>query len=79
MRGFTLSITGGGIQRLETAGLIASWEARGPYATIQRLLERLSLTRIEAMSVSTELSDRLDSPTVFDGKMTATCICIANR
>ena len=71
MRGFTLSITGGAIQRLETGGLIAYWEARGPYAPIQRLLERLGLTRIEAFSSSNELSDRSDAPTIFDGEMTA--------
>jgi hypothetical protein len=69
LRGFTLSITGGAIQRLETGGLIAYWEARGPYARIQRLIERLGLTRIEAFSPSNELSARSDAPTIFDGKM----------
>jgi hypothetical protein len=69
MRGFTLSVTGGAIQRLETGGLYAYWEARGPYAAIQRTIERLGLTRAEAFSSVSTLSDDSASPTIFDGGM----------
>lgn len=71
MRGLTLSITGGAIQRCDSGGLIAYWQARAPYAPIQRLLERLGFIRIEAFSPANELSDRPESPTVFEGQMTA--------
>jgi hypothetical protein len=69
MRGLTLSVTGGAIQRLETGGLSVYWQARGPYAPIQRLLERLGLTRAEAFSPANALSDQATNPTVFDGDM----------
>jgi hypothetical protein len=71
MRGLTLSVTGGAIQRLETGGLSVYWQARGPYAPIQRLLERLGLTRAEAFSPANALSDQATNPTVFDGDMSA--------
>jgi hypothetical protein len=69
MRGLTLSVTGGAIQRLETGGLSVYWQARGPYAPIQRLLERLGLTGAEAFSPANALSDQATNPTVFDGDM----------
>jgi hypothetical protein len=71
MNGLTISVTCGAIQRLDTGGLKAHWGARAPYAPIQRLIERLGLTRIEAFSCSSELSDRADVPTIFDGKTSA--------
>jgi hypothetical protein len=71
MRGFTLSITGGAIQRLETGGLSVYWEARAPYAGMQRLIERLGLTRAEAFSPANVWSDQAADPTVFDGAMSA--------
>jgi hypothetical protein len=64
-------VTGGAIQRLETGGLCAYWEARGPYAAVQRTLERLGLTRAEAFSPANALSDQAGSPTVFEGAMSA--------
>jgi hypothetical protein len=69
MRGLTLSVTGGAIQRLETGGLSVYWQARGPYAPIQRLLERLGLTRAEAFSPANALSDQAANPTAFEGAM----------
>ena len=52
------------VQRTEQ-GLLAYWEAQAPFASIQRLMERLGLTRVEAVSASTSLSTDPTSPTVF--------------
>ena len=41
MRGMTISVTGGAIQRTGGNGLHAYWESQAPHAAIQRLLERL--------------------------------------
>ena len=64
MEGFAVSVTGGAVQHTEQ-GLLAYWEGQAPFAWIQRILERLGLTRVEAVSPSTSLSTDPKSPTVF--------------
>lgn len=64
MDGMTVPVTSGAVQRTEN-GLLAYWESQAPFAGIQRLLERLGLTRVEACSESTSLSADPASPTVF--------------
>jgi hypothetical protein len=68
MEGFTVSITGGALQRTEQ-GLLAYWEGQAPFAGIQRLMERLGLTRVEALSPSSSLSADPQSPTKFEMQM----------
>jgi hypothetical protein len=68
MRGFTIAVTGGAIQRID-GGLCAYWESQAPYTSIQRLIERLGLTRVEATSTATVLSDKRERPTVFESQM----------
>lgn len=70
MNGMTISVTGGAIQRINNSGLHAYWEAQAPHTAVQRILERLGLTRTDAHSTATELSDRVDAPTVFEVKTT---------
>jgi hypothetical protein len=64
MRGFTISITHGAIQLVE-GGLCAYWESQAPFDAIQKTVDRLGLTRVEAISSSTSLSTDTRSPTAF--------------
>lgn len=70
MEGFTVSVTGGALQRTDQ-GLLAYWEAQGPFASIQRLIERLGLTRVEAFAPANSLSTDPTAPTVFTMHSTA--------
>jgi hypothetical protein len=65
MRGFTISITRGAIQLVDGSGLCAYWESQAPFDSIQKTIDRLGLTRVEAISSSTSLSTDARSPTVF--------------
>jgi hypothetical protein len=71
MRGFTISVTGGALQRVEDGTLLAYWESRAPYAALQSVINSLGLTRIEVYSDSARLSSDLNSPTIFQGNMNA--------
>jgi hypothetical protein len=71
LRGFTIVVTGGAIQRDGTTGLYAYWESLAPYSSIQRTLESLGLTRVKAFSRATALSADMSSPTVFETDMEA--------
>jgi hypothetical protein len=64
LRGFTMSIVGGAIQRVD-GGLLAYWEAMAPYASIQRTVRDLGLRRVEARSTDTCLSSNPSAPTIF--------------
>jgi Type I restriction enzyme R protein N terminus (HSDR_N) len=71
MRGFTISITGGSIQRIEDGRLLAYYKSQGPYESIQQLLWRLGLSRVDAVSSSGSLSIDTREPTVFVTESTA--------
>ena len=70
LRGFTVTITGGAIQRLDDS-LIGYFESKAPYSAIQRLLEKLGLMRVETTAKARELSTDPATPTVFATDMTA--------
>jgi hypothetical protein len=70
MRGFTVTITGGAIQRA-SQGLCAYWESRAPYTAIQGLIDRIGLTRVEALSSDSHLSSDRQAPTLFCADMSA--------
>lgn len=71
LRGFTVSITGGALQRIEDGKLLAYLESRAPYAALQSVINSLGLTRIEVYSDSSCLSCDSRSPTAFNGNMNA--------
>ena len=54
LRGLTISITGGAIQRVDDR-LHAYWEGQAPYTSIQRSIQSLGLNRVEAFSDSPEM------------------------
>jgi hypothetical protein len=64
MRGFTVWVIGGAIQRLE-GELCAYWESMAPNTAIQRMLDRLDLLRVEARAQAESLSTDPSAPTIF--------------
>jgi hypothetical protein len=53
MRGFTVFVTGGAIERVAD-GLRAYWESQAPSSAIQKVVERLGALRVEARSAATQ-------------------------
>jgi hypothetical protein len=65
--GFTVAIVGGALERTDV-GLLAKVVGRGPYAMLQRVLERLGLTHLELQSTAAELSADPANPTLFQSR-----------
>lgn len=70
LKGFTVSVEGGALERTDI-GLLARVEGRAPYAALQRVLERFGLTYLEMQSTATELSVDPANPTLFQSKSIA--------
>jgi Type I restriction enzyme R protein N terminus (HSDR_N) len=71
LRGLTISVTGGAIQRVEDGSLMAYFEGRAPYLGIQKTIDALGLTRVELYSDSSVLSSDSTVPTIFRANMSA--------
>jgi hypothetical protein len=72
LRGMTISVTGGAIQRVDGGTLLGYFESRAPYSKIQDVINRLGLTRVEAYSTASVLSGYAAAPTTFQtGPMSA--------
>jgi hypothetical protein len=71
LTGFTISVIGGAIQRVDDGSLMVVFEGRAPYLSVQELLDRLGLKRVEAYTESKQLSTDSAAPTVFSANMTA--------
>lgn len=65
LNGLTDTITDGAIERDENGQLIAFIQLRSPLAQIQRLNERLGLTRFELISNDSVISTDQNTPTTF--------------
>jgi hypothetical protein len=73
MQGFTVYIQNGTIERADT-GLLAVIKGLAPFASIQRLVEKLGLTALELRSSSTELSSDPQNPTHFSAVAVAVAV-----
>ena len=69
--GFTISVIGGAIQRVDDGTLMAYFEGRPPYLGIQKTLDDLGLNKVEAYSDARELSTDPASPTIFRARAAA--------
>ena len=68
LNGLTISITDGAIQRENGRGLIAYIKSLSPYEALQRLNEKLGLSKFEVSSIDDVLSASPDKPTIFEGE-----------
>jgi Type I restriction enzyme R protein N terminus (HSDR_N) len=69
--GFTISVIGGAIQRVDDGTLMAYFEGRPPYLGIQKTIDDLGLNKVEAYSDARELSTDPALPTIFRAKAAA--------
>lgn len=72
LKNFVLAITGGSIERDESGHMVAVVKTLSPFASFQRLNERIGMNEIEATSEDSVVSTDPNSPTTFVSRRTVT-------
>lgn len=70
LKGYTIFVVNGAVQRQVSGGLVAFLDTLSPYESLQRLNERLGLDRFEITSNDSVLSTDEDRPTIFQSEHT---------